>query len=109
VRERALVLLPDRARVPLPAPELPELVQSVIAGIVAHDSAGAQEAVAVWEEERAVSKCARPFRASLRLLRAAAPPPPPPLRGRRSDRSLARRPLPRPGDSCSPLPHTHSI
>lgn len=56
-RVRQLVLLPDFVRVPLPCPDLPELVNNVVAAIAAHDSASAQDAVAVWEEERRVSKC----------------------------------------------------
>eukprot|EP00879_Flechtneria_rotunda_P017301 GHRR01018124.1.p1 GENE.GHRR01018124.1~~GHRR01018124.1.p1 ORF type:complete len:265 (+),score=52.51 GHRR01018124.1:327-1121(+) len=47
-----------RLTVPLPCPDLPELVLNVITAIQAHEGASKQEAVAAWEEERRVSKYA---------------------------------------------------
>lgn len=55
-KDHELVVLPDFLRMPLPCVDLPELVQGVISGILAHDSASLQESVSVWEEERIVSK-----------------------------------------------------
>ena len=42
---QALVLMPARLRVPLPCPELPELVLGAIAAVQAHDSASKQARV----------------------------------------------------------------
>uniref|UniRef100_A0A061RBY0 Ubiquitin carboxyl-terminal hydrolase n=1 Tax=Tetraselmis sp. GSL018 TaxID=582737 RepID=A0A061RBY0_9CHLO len=55
----ALVVMPDRARVELPCPELPEVVLQSISAVIAHDAAGKQEETAVWEEDRPVSKYAK--------------------------------------------------
>mmetsp|Transcript_62 Transcript_62/g.92 ORF Transcript_62/g.92 Transcript_62/m.92 type:complete len:885 (-) Transcript_62:589-3243(-) len=57
-KEAALVVLPGRQRVGLPCGDLPELVLQAVNGVLAHDSASAQDTVAVWEEERRVSKYA---------------------------------------------------
>lgn len=54
----ALVLMPARLRVPLPCPELPELVLGCIKAVQEHASAAQQEKVDAWEEERRVSKYA---------------------------------------------------
>lgn len=56
--EQALVLMPARLRIPLPCPDLPEMVLACIAAVQEHDSAGRQEEVTAWEEERRVSKYA---------------------------------------------------
>eukprot|EP00887_Chlorella_sp_A99_P001793 scaffold19.g1793.t1 len=56
--ESALVLMPARLRVPLPCPQLPELVLDAITAVMAHDSASHQMDVAAWQEERKVSKYA---------------------------------------------------
>lgn len=56
--EEALVVMPAGLRVPLPCPELPELVLGCIAAVQQHESASRQERVAAWEEERRVSKYA---------------------------------------------------
>ncbi|KAL4439029.1 hypothetical protein ABPG77_006966 [Micractinium sp. CCAP 211/92] len=56
--DEALVMLPAGLRVPLPCPELPELVLGCIAAVKQHESASRQEKVAAWEEERRVSKYA---------------------------------------------------
>ncbi|KAL4452659.1 hypothetical protein ABPG75_008321 [Micractinium tetrahymenae] len=56
--DEALVLMPARVRIPLPCPELPELVLGCIAAVQQHESASRQEKVAAWEEERRVSKYA---------------------------------------------------
>ncbi|GAX82603.1 hypothetical protein CEUSTIGMA_g10029.t1 [Chlamydomonas eustigma] len=57
-KERSLVVFPSRMRIPLPCPDLPELVIQVIDAIVSHDSASAQEDLSVWEEERRTSRYA---------------------------------------------------
>ncbi|KAK9828649.1 hypothetical protein WJX72_001313 [[Myrmecia] bisecta] len=57
-KQQALVVYPQGLRVQLPCPELPELVLNAINAIAAHDSASAQEQVAVWEEEKRVSRYA---------------------------------------------------
>ncbi|EFN51528.1 hypothetical protein CHLNCDRAFT_33094 [Chlorella variabilis] len=56
--EEALVLLPAWLRIPLPCPELPELVLSCITAVQKHDSASHQASLSAWHEERRVSKYA---------------------------------------------------
>ncbi|KAI7836344.1 hypothetical protein COHA_009767, partial [Chlorella ohadii] len=56
--QQALVLMPARLRVPLPCPDLPELVLGCIKAVQEHASAAQQEKVDAWEEERRVSKYA---------------------------------------------------
>lgn len=57
-KSHALVLLPDLQFIPLPCPELPELILQAISATLAHDSASTADQVANWEEERRVSKYA---------------------------------------------------
>ncbi|PSC74028.1 ubiquitin carboxyl-terminal hydrolase 5 isoform X1 [Micractinium conductrix] len=56
--EEALVMMPARLRVPLPCPDLPELVLSCIAAVQKHESASLQEKVTAWEAVRLPSKYA---------------------------------------------------
>ena len=57
IETNALVLLPDFVSVPLPCPELPELVTMVINGILVASSASRNDDVMAWAAEpRAVSK-----------------------------------------------------
>jgi len=59
VEHNALVLLPDFARIPLPNPELPELVQMVVQAILTAPSASRTDDILAWTAEpRPVSKCA---------------------------------------------------
>lgn len=53
-----LVLLGANIRVPLPCPDLPELIINAVDAIQKHDSASKQDKVQVWEEQRPVSKYA---------------------------------------------------
>ncbi|KAG1658938.1 hypothetical protein FOA52_007130 [Chlamydomonas sp. UWO 241] len=57
-KDLAVVVMPGGLRVPLPCADLPELVLQVVDAIVKHDAASAQDTVAVWEEERKVSRFA---------------------------------------------------
>ncbi|MEW5315258.1 MAG: hypothetical protein WDW38_006701 [Sanguina aurantia] len=57
-KRHSLVLMPGRQVVQLPCPDLPERVIQAINAVIAHDSATQQDAEAVWEEERKVSKYA---------------------------------------------------
>ncbi|KAK9833553.1 hypothetical protein WJX81_005633 [Elliptochloris bilobata] len=53
-----LVVLPESVTVALPCPDLPEVVLAAIAAVQAHDSAATLDKVAVWEEDRRVSRYA---------------------------------------------------
>lgn len=104
-KSAALVVLGStegsRTSVPLPCPELPELVLDVISALLTHEGASKQEAVAAWEEERRVSRCSSSSSAPCHVLSDCCalvrmgggcgpnqsmhgqpklpPPPPPPL------------------------------
>jgi len=58
VKESALFVLPQRVVVPLPEPDLPELVLQACAATESHASSFAQDQAATWEEEVRVSKYA---------------------------------------------------
>eukprot|EP00798_Chlamydomonas_sp_ICE-L_P030886 gene30886-35934_t len=57
-KSTTLVVMPGQETVPLPCPDLPELVLQSVTAITAHESSSAQDTVALWEEERRVSKYA---------------------------------------------------
>jgi len=58
VEHHALVLLPDFVRIPMPNPELPELVQIVVQAILTAPSASRTDDILAWTAEpRPVSKC----------------------------------------------------
>jgi hypothetical protein len=57
-KQITLVIMPERTCIELPCSDLPEVVLQAINAVVAHEAAGKQEEVSVWEEERAVSKYA---------------------------------------------------
>jgi ubiquitin carboxyl-terminal hydrolase 5/13 len=60
---QTLVLLPERAVLPLPHPDLPELVRMVVDAVLAAPSASRTDDVMAWTAEpRAVSKCVHPAR-----------------------------------------------
>ncbi|GMH39787.1 hypothetical protein BSKO_07685 [Bryopsis sp. KO-2023] len=60
-KEFALVIMPEKTKIPLPCLDLPELVLQAIKAVQEHDSATLQDAAAVWteDEDRQVSKYAK--------------------------------------------------
>eukprot|EP00877_Chromochloris_zofingiensis_P014486 jgi/Chrzof1/9291/UNPLg00258.t1 len=57
-KESSLVLWPAKTSIPLPCPDLPEIVIQAINGVLAHESVSQQESMSAWEEERRPSKYA---------------------------------------------------
>ncbi|CAL5228914.1 g12137 [Coccomyxa viridis] len=57
-KTQALTVLPEGVKIPLPCPELPEIVLSAIKGVMEHDNASTADQAAKWEEQRQVSRYA---------------------------------------------------
>ena len=74
-KERSLVLMPQRQRVPYDRNEIPELVVQSVEAIVAHASAASQDEVMAWQEELKPSKYAAALEQEDATGRAVPPDP----------------------------------